>query len=45
MAASTSKERTRATIIVIGFLLMMVAIAQYFGWVSQAPPLLAPGIQ
>jgi hypothetical protein len=35
----------RATLVVAGLLIAIVAIARYLGWLADAPPLLAPGIQ
>ena len=34
----------RATLVVVGLLIALVAIAHYLGWLAGAPPLLAPGI-
>jgi hypothetical protein len=38
-----SRLSRRATLVVVGLLITLVAIAQYLGWLAAAPPLLAPG--
>ena len=35
----------RETLIALVLLTAFVGLGFYFGWLSQAPPLLAPGIQ
>jgi hypothetical protein len=40
-----NKRDSRATLIAIVVLMAIMAIAHQLGWIAQAPPLLAPGIQ
>jgi hypothetical protein len=40
-----SKPSRRVALIVIGGLIVFLSVAHYFGWIAEAPPLLAPGIQ
>jgi hypothetical protein len=35
----------RGDLIVLAILIALVVVARYLGWLSTAPPLLAPGIQ
>jgi hypothetical protein len=39
-----SRLSRRETLVVVGLLVALVAIAHYLGWIGSAPPLLAPGI-
>jgi hypothetical protein len=39
-----SRLSRRETLLVVGLLVALVAIADYLGWIGSAPPLLAPGI-
>jgi len=38
-------KRIALHLILIGVTLALPVIAQHFGWISDAPPLLAPGIK
>jgi len=40
-----SRPSRRVTLVVVGLLIALVAIARYLGWLADAPPLLAPGIR
>ncbi len=35
---------TRVDLVGVALLIGLLAIGRYFGWLSEAPPLLAPGI-
>ena len=37
--------RTRATLVLLAVLIGLAVLGKYFGWVTTAPRLLAPGIQ
>jgi len=39
-----NKPSRRATLIMVAALLALMAVAKHFGWIAEAPPLLAPGI-
>jgi hypothetical protein len=39
-----SRLSRRATLVVVGLLIALVALARYLGWLADGPPLLAPGI-
>ena len=41
----TDKQRNRLLLISVGIALVLVAIAQHFGWIAAPPPVLAPGVQ
>ena len=40
-----TRRDTRVTLIALGVMMTIVAIAYQLGWIAAAPPLLAPGIQ
>jgi hypothetical protein len=40
-----SRRLRRSGLIVIAVLIALLVVARYFGWLSEGPPLLAPGIQ
>jgi len=39
-----SKPSWQISLIVVGSLIVLIAIAEHFGWIAGAPPLLAPGL-
>jgi hypothetical protein len=41
----TMRRLRRGDLIVLAILIALVVVARYLGWLSTAPPLLAPGIQ
>ena len=41
----TDTQRNRLLLVSVGIAILLVAIAQHFGWIAGPPPLLAPGIQ
>ena len=38
-------SQTSGTLIVLALVIAFLIVGTHFGWISQAPPLLAPGIQ
>jgi hypothetical protein len=38
-------RRPLSTLIVLAIVIALVVVGHYFGWLRQAPPLIAPGIQ
>ena len=38
-----SKPPSWVSLILIGGLIVLMSVALYFGWIAEAPPLLAPG--
>jgi hypothetical protein len=40
-----SRLPRRGELIAAAVLIALVVVARYFGWFSEAPPLLAPGIK
>ena len=38
-----SKPFWRVNLILVGGLIVLMSVALYFGWIAEAPPLLAPG--
>ena len=40
-----SKKSKRIAMILVLLVVAFLAVAQHFGWIAGAPPLLAPGIQ
>ena len=40
-----SKRSKRIALILVGIAMVLLAVAQYVGWIAGPPPLLAPGMQ
>ena len=38
------KQSWWVSLIVFGGLIVLMSVAQHFGWIAEPPPLLAPGI-
>jgi hypothetical protein len=41
----TDEQRNRLLLISVGIAMVLLAIAQHFGWIAGPPAALAPGIQ
>ena len=40
-----NRRSARIALVSVGVMLALLAAAQYFGWIAEPPPLLAPGLQ
>lgn len=40
-----SNSSKRIVLILVGAAIVLLAVAQHFGWIAGPPPLLAPGTQ
>jgi hypothetical protein len=41
----TDQQRNRLLLVSVGIAIVLVAIAQHFGWIAGPPTALAPGVQ